>query len=124
MATLRAGYIALALRLQEAADAGDSLSAGDVRSRLSDAINDAHRGSGKYAYYVDHFGDAESGDVIYSCDGDTMRAPYEITDTPGAAKCTIDMDNAEDVMPRTIYEPEADEDEAYAAMEEALKHIK
>ncbi len=118
---LRAGYAALALQLQEAMDSGDALSANDIRSRLSDAINDAHRGTGTWAYYVDHFGDGESGDVIYCCDGDTCRASYSITDTAGAAKCVIDIEHAEDVVPRTVYEPEADEAEHYAAMEAALK---
>jgi len=118
---LRAGYAALALQLQEAMDSGDALSANDIRSRLSDAINDAHRGTGKWAYYIDHFGDGESGDVIYCCDGDTCRASYEISDTAGAAKCVIDIEHAEDVIPRTVYEPEADEAEHYATMETALK---
>jgi hypothetical protein len=118
---LRAGYAALALQLQEAMDSGDALSANDIRSRLSDAINDAHRGTGKWAYYIDHFGDGESGDVIYCCDGDTCRASYSIVDTAGAAKCSIDTENAEDVVPRTVYEPEAEEGEHYAAMESAFK---
>jgi hypothetical protein len=86
-----------------------------------DAINDAHQGTGNYAYYIDHFGDAESGDVIFSCNGDMCRCPYEISDTTGASKCTINMDACEDVMPRTIYEPEVDEDDHMAAMAEAIK---
>ena len=118
MATIRAGYLAVALKIQEAAD----LSAGDVRARLNDSISDQYRNSGKWAYYVDHFGDGESGDVIYSCDSDTMKASYEISggDT-AAAKCVIDFDGAQDVVPRTVYEPEADEADHYAAMEESLK---
>ncbi len=119
---LRAGYLAVALKLQEAAS---DLSAQDVRTRLSDAINDAHRGTNTWAYYIDHFGDGESGDVIYSCDGDTMRCPYAISGGgASAAVCTLDMESAEDVVPRTIYEPEADEADHYAAMEEALKKEK
>jgi len=119
---LRAGTVALAIHIQESAS---DLSAGDVRTRLSDAIADAHRGTGQWAYYVDHFGDGESGDVIYSCDSDIMRAPYSISggDTT-AAKCVVDTDNAEDVVPRTVYEPEAEEDDHYAAMEEAFKRDK
>ena len=112
---LRAGYLALALKIQEAADA---LTSSDVRARLSDAIQDAHRGTGTWAYYIDHTGDGESGDVIYSCDGDVFRAPYEISGGEGtAAKCVIDTEKAEDVVPRTIYEPEQDEADHYAAME-------
>ncbi len=107
------------MKLQEAADA---LSANDIRSRLSDAISDAHRGSGRWAYYVDHFGDAESGDVVFSCEGETQQAPYEIsTANGGAAVCTIALDQAINVVPRTIYEPEADEADHYAAMEAAFK---
>ena len=118
---LRGGFLALAIKLQEAADSGDSLSAGDIRTRLSDAINDAHRGTGKWASYIDHFGDAESGDVIFSCDGDMCRCPYEISDTAGAAKCVLNMDACEDVMPRTVYEPEVDEADHMAAMAEAQR---
>ena len=100
-------------------DSGDSLSAGDIRTRLSDAINDANRGTGHWAYYIDHFGDGESGLVVYSCDGDTCRAPYEIS--PGGdgqtSKCIINTDDAEDVIPRTVYEVEQDEADHIASME-------
>src|SRR4051812_12067314 len=108
---LRAGSMALAFRIQEAMDAGDSLSAGDIRTRLSDSIRDLYRGTGKWAYYIDHFGDGESGDVIYSCDGETCRAPYEISGGASGetAKCIINTDDAEDVVPRTVYEVEQDE---------------
>src|SRR5665213_616344 len=119
---LRAGYIAIAQKLQEAADEGDSLGSNGIRSRLQDAIGDATRGTGSYGSYIDHFGDGESGDVIYSKDGDTKRAPYSMANTPGAApSCTIDTDNEEDVVPRTSYDTEADEGDAYAAMEESFK---
>ena len=100
-------------------DAGDSLSANDVRTRLSDALNDQYRGSGKWCYLVDSFGDGESGDVIYSCDGDMFRASYEISGGAGAQKCIIAFDGADDVVPRTVYETEADEGEHLAAMEAA-----
>jgi hypothetical protein len=121
---LRTGFIAVAAKLQEAADSGYSLSAGDVRSRLNDAIQDQYRGTGKWASYIDHFGDDKSGDVIYSCDGETWRCPYEMSSTSGAAKCILDCDHAEDVVPRTIYEPEAEEADHYAAMEESYKRDK
>lgn len=98
-------------------DAGDSLSSNDIRTRLSDAINDQYRGSGKWAYLIDSVGDAESGDVIYSCDNDTFRASYEMTGGAGAQKCIIDFSGADDVVPRTVYETEADEGEHLAAME-------
>jgi len=116
---LRGGTLALALRLQEAMDSGDSLSANDIRTRLNDAINDQYRATGKWAYLIDSFGDAESGDVIYSTDGEVYRCPYEMSGGAGAQKCIIDFDKCEDVVPRTIYEVEADEGEHLAAMESA-----
>ena len=97
--TLRAGFAALAIQLQESAE---DLSSSDVANRLRDALNDKYRGSGTWCYFVDYFGDAESGDVIYSCDGDSHRASYEMTGTEGAAKCIIDFEGADDVVPRTI----------------------
>ena len=41
---LRPGLLAVATKLQEAQD----MSHNDVRARLADAVNDAHRGTGKY----------------------------------------------------------------------------
>ncbi len=116
------GLLAVALKLQEAQDSGDSLSANDIRARLSDSINDAFRGTGDYGYYIDHFGDAESGDVIFCCAGDTRKASYSMTaGTGSAATCVIDMEGAVDVVPRTVYEEEADEPDHYAQMGEAFK---
>lgn len=115
---LRPGFQAVALKLQEAA--GD-LSNSDVVTRLRDALSDVYRGTSSYAYYIDHFGDDQSGDVIYCMNGDTFKAPYEISQATGAAVCTIDTDSAVDVVPRTIYEEEAEEGDHYAAMEESFK---
>jgi len=81
-----------------------------------------HRGTGHYAQYHDHAGDDKSGDVIYSVDGNTVSAPYEMSkDEGGAAKTYIPSDKATNVVPRTVYEPEADQDELdqYATMTEA-----
>ena len=119
---LRAGYADIALLIQEAAEA---LSSQDVRGTLADAIRDLANHTGSWTYYVDHTGDGESGDVYYSCGGDVMCAPYEITkagDT--AAKATINTDQAIAVVPRTIYEPEAEEADHYALMEESFKTSK
>lgn len=116
--TLRGGFVALALKLQESAD---QLTSSDVCARLRDTLGDKYRGSGVWAYYVDHVGDGESGDVIFSRDGDMQRAPYSIEGTTGAVKCSIDFDKAENVVPRTIYEVETDEQDAMAAMEAARK---
>ena len=115
--TLTAGYAALALRLQETAA---EMTNRDVVSRLTDSLSDHFRGTGKWGYYLDHVGDAESGDVIYSTDGDTCKAPYEISGGDGsAARCVIDHDKKVDVVPRTVYEEEQDEPDHYAAMESA-----
>lgn len=112
---LRTGFVLLAERLQEAADA---LTASDIRSRLADAVRDCCRAAGSWGYYVDHIGDGAAGDVIYYCGDDMYKAPYEISggaDT--AAKCLIDTAKAIDVVPRTIYQPEQDELDHFAAME-------
>ena len=114
--TLSPGMQVVALKIQEA-----GMMHGDVRSRLSDAINDAHRGSGNYGYYVDHSGDGESGDVIYSSNGDIRKAPYELGNVGGKATANIDMDNSTNVVPMTSYQEEADDDDMYASMEEAYK---
>ena len=119
--TLRAGYLSVATKLQESADA---MMHGDVRSRLSDAINDAHRGTGNWGSYIDHSGDGESGDVIYSTNGDIRKASYEIGDLGGKATTNVDTANSKSVVPVTTYEEEADDDDQYAAMTERFKAAK
>jgi hypothetical protein len=120
---LRSSFLVLATKLQEAAD----LTASDVAARLSDQIQDMHRGTGHYANYHDHAGDDKSGDVIYSVDGNTVSAPYEMSkDADGAAKCFVHSDKATNVVPRTVYEPEEDQDELdeYARMTEAALYTR
>jgi hypothetical protein len=114
---LRAPYVSIAVKLQEAADMMHS----DVRSRLSDAVNDLHRGSGKWGGYVDHNGDGESGDVIYNSGGDLRKAGYEIQNQGGKAVANIDHENSTNVVPCTTYEEEADDDDHYASMMESFK---
>lgn len=118
---LSGAFQVLALRLQEAVDA--ALGSNDVRNRLGDCIRDHYRGSGTWGYYLDHFGDDESGDVIFSADGDVRRSSYTVEPPVGgtAAKCSVDFDGAVCVVPRTVYELEADEADHYARMEESLK---
>jgi len=94
----------------------------DVAARLRDAINDWHSAQGKYGYYMDHMGDGDSGEVCYMCDGDIRRAPYEIQSQGGKAACQIDFDESVNVVPRTTYEEEADDDDHYASMSESFKH--
>src|ERR1019366_2741039 len=115
-----AGYVALALQIQEAAS---DMTASDVGRKLGKAVQDAHKGTGKYASYLDHSGDHQSGDVIYSCNGDTMSCPYEMQggEDGTAATASLDTDNAKKVQPRVTYEDEPDADEAahYTQMSEA-----
>src|SRR5882724_1456143 len=112
---LRSAFIVLAQKLQEAAD----MSHQDVRSRLSDAVNDAHRGTGNWASYLDHTGDGCTGDCIYSVNGDMKKAPYELGEVGGKATASVDTANAKSVIPMTSYQEEADDEDHYAAMNEA-----
>ena len=113
MAFLTAAYGLLALRLQED---NSALSNGDTQKRLSDAVSEHFKGSG-WGYYLDHFGDSDSGDVVYSHSGDTYKAPYEISGTPAVA--SIDHDKKTKVVPRTVYDEQEDEGDHYAKMREA-----
>lgn len=113
--TLSPGFQVVALHLQEAA-----MMHSDVAKRLSDAVNDAHRGAGNYGSYIDHNGDGETGDCIYSCNGDMRSAPYEISSQGGKAVANIDMDNSTNVVPVTTWQEEADDDDHYASMSEAF----
>ena len=113
---LRNAFALLAQKLQEAAAEG--LSHNDLQKWLSDACNDAG------CWLVDIIGDGESGDVVYCCNGDMKQAPYEVRQVNGKSTATIDVENAIDVLPRTTYEPEADEDDHYASMESARLYTK
>jgi hypothetical protein len=117
---LRTPFVAVALRLQEASDMMHS----DVASRLRDTVADKHRGTGTWASYIDHNGDGESGDCIYSCDGDIRKAPYEIQSQGGKQVANIDTESSTNVVPRTTYEEEADDDDNYASMMEAGLYTK
>lgn len=99
---LRAGYLAVAAKLQEAVQ---KLTDADKRARLSDALRDLFRGTDRWAYLVDIIGDSKSGDVVYSTDGDLKKAPYTISGN----SCTIDTAAAKDVYPLTTYHEEAPE---------------
>ena len=113
---LRNAFALLAAKLQEAASEG--LSHNDLQKWLSDACNDSG------CWLVDILGDGDSGDVIYCCNGDMKQAPYEIRAVNGKMTASIDIDAAIDVLPRTTYEPEADEDDHYASMEAAKLYTK
>ena len=110
---LSAGFKLVAQKLEEAAT---SLSLNNISTRLADELRDKF--PNQYCYLVDVFGDDESGDVVYCLDGDIYRASYQMGSVAGkAASCEIDTENATDVVPRTTYEEEADEDDHMIAME-------
>lgn len=90
---------------------------GEVRNRLDDAVRAAHQGMGKYGYYIDHNGDGQSGDCIYSSGGDTMSCPYTMDTVGGKAATHLDTENAKKVQPHVSYEEVADDDDHYASME-------
>ena len=126
---LRAGYLALAIRLQEASD---SLSSNELRSKISDAVSKAHKDlPGKYAYYQDHVGDEDGGDCIYNCyssgsgdTGDTMKAPYSKGTGNSDTDYSLDTSKAVKVVPRTTYVEQPDDADHYAAMEAARLYTK
>ena len=122
---LSGAYLALAVKLQEAA--GD-MTASTVGQKLSAAIQAAHKGTGKWGSYLDHMGDDNSGDVIYSCSGDTMSCPYEIASNGDGVASTakLDMDSARKVSPRVTYEdmPEDEDDDGMATMYEAALYTR
>lgn len=119
---LQAGYAAIGLRLQEAS--ATDLSNSDIDRRVADAVRAAHQGTGDWAYYVDRFGDEQSGDVIFSTNSQTFRAPYSIStggDGETAHMYAVDLDEKECVYPRTVYEAMPDEDDHYAQMAESYR---
>lgn len=115
---LRAPYLLVAQHLQEAVDATD-VGHNDLWKWLSDACCEMGENGG-YCCLVDFIGDGESGEAICYCDGDMIRAPYEIQRAGDRITAVIHKDQGEDVLPCTTYIPEADEDDHMAAMEAAL----
>jgi len=115
---LTEAFKTVGIKLQEQAT---ELSHSDICARLRDALQDIGRDSNQYYYVVDIFGDDQSGDVVYSCGGDLMKAPYEFSQVNGKQVAAINVDQAVDVVPRTTYEEEADEEDHYATMEADFK---
>lgn len=111
MPELSKGFESLALALQEAS----ALMHGDVSKRLSSAVDDAHKASGSYAYYVDHSGSGKSGHVIYRKNGDTMKAPYSLSDTESGAAAKVHIKDEKKVIPTVTYAC-PDEDDAKEAL--------
>jgi hypothetical protein len=102
--TLKREFKLLALKLQEVAQ---PFSQTDVARSLNACIRD--KDPNIYCYVCDIFGDADSGDVVYYCAGDYFRAPYQMGNADGKRTCTIDFEQAIDVLPRTVYDEEAAE---------------
>lgn len=101
---------ALAKAFQEAL----LLSHSDIAKALSDELKEMF--PDQWCYVCDVYGDAQTGDVVYSCSDGTFKAPYEMGDVNGQRTCAIDDDMAVEVIQRTVYDEEADEDEHFAAM--------
>ncbi len=97
---------AIAIRLQEQAA---QLSNNDICKGLSDCLNDLYPGA--YAYICDVFGDDESGDVVYYQGGDYHKSSYSMGFVNGKRTHNIDTENAVNVLPRTVYDEEADDDD-------------
>ena len=112
-------YKILAEKLQEADRL--EISNEDVRSALNDCLRDEYPEG--YCYVCHVFGDAESGDVAYYCNGQYYMAPYEVGMANGKRTHDIDFADAKNVLPRTVYDQEADEEdqdaEMYGGMTEA-----
>src|SRR5690242_13554392 len=116
-------YAILAARLQEADTL--ELSNEDLRSALQDCLNDYY--PGQYCSICNVFGDGESGDVVYYCEGQYQRVAYSVGMANGKRTHSIDTDEAENVLPRVVYDLEADEDDVdadYAGMTEAQRQEK
>jgi hypothetical protein len=108
---------AIAERLQEAVT---QLSHSDVCKGLQDCLNDKY--PGQYCYVCDVFGDDSDGDVVYYCGGQYMRAPYSMGMVGGKRAHEIDTEQAENVLPRTVYDAEADEGDHMAATNESERN--
>jgi hypothetical protein len=107
--------------------ASDPLSHSDIRSALSDQLDDMHPGQ---CCVNDVFGDDSSGDVVYSQydpksgSHQMFKAPYALGTTNGKRTAEIDEDSKTNVVPRTTYEEEADDDDSMVSMEAERKKAK
>lgn len=97
------------------------LSHDDIRAGLQDCLNDMGNG---YASVCAVYGDSESGDVVYYQNGEHCRAPYELGTLNGKRTHNILTDQAINVLPRTVWDEEADEDDSVAGMSESERKKK
>jgi hypothetical protein len=105
-----------------AVEAATDLSHSDIHKALNDQLNDLHPND--YACVMDVYGDDGSGDVVYQHQGQVYKAPYTLGTSNGKRTAEIDEDSKLNVVPRTVYDEEADDDDSYASMESATKTAK
>ncbi len=122
---LRAGFVLLAQKLQEAADITHS----DVRiyAFLGCGSRCAPKGLAHGRTTSTTPATARTGDCIYSADGKMKKAPYELTKVGGKLAANLDTANAESVSPTSTrtYQSQADDDDHYCpAMMESFKTAK
>ena len=105
-----------------AVEAATDLSHSDIHKALNDQLNDLHPND--YACVMDVYGDDSSGDVVYQHQGQVYKAPYTLGTSNGKRTAEIDEDSKLNVVPRTVYDEEADDDDSYASMESDSKKAK
>lgn len=110
---LQEAFSTIATRLQE----GLALSHSDIRTALDDKLNSDFPQS--YSHVANVYGDNESGDVVYYKSGKYIQAPYSMGMANGKRAAGIDHSAGTEVIPRTTYDQQADEDDNYASMGEA-----
>lgn len=88
---------------------------------LSNAVRAAH--PDQWADYMDHTGDGESGDCIYSASGSMHSAPYKIEKVGDKVAAHVDTANAKKVIPHVSYVQQAEDDDHYSTMEAAKKGL-
>ena len=108
--------------LKALTEAATELSHSDIHRALGDQLNDQH--PGEYCYVMDTYGDDQSGDVVYQHGGQVYKAPYTLGTSNGKRTAEIDEDSKLNVVPRTVYDEEADDDDSYASMESTRKETK
>ena len=114
---LQSNAMALAFHIQESGGMMNS----EIVSGLGKAVRAAHQSTGQYAYYLDHNGDEDSGDVTYQCgEGDAKQAPYSKGTDSSDDDYAIDTDKAVKVRMTHAWEEIPDEADHYASMSEAF----
>jgi hypothetical protein len=103
-------------------EAATELSHQDIHKALNDQLNDMHPNA--WCNVMDTYGDDESGDVVYQHGGQVYKAPYALGTSNGKRTAEIDEDSRINVVPRTVYDEEADDEDSYASMESAHKEAK